>query len=75
MHIAMKNGYVVIKPQEGKGFLVTDTTQLAKLLNKHRNTLNEIFSKPGAVYNDGYWLVVKGYEHIKSTRGKKEFKK
>ena len=71
----MEKGYVAIRMREGKGFVVTDLTQLATVMNKHRNTLIDCFSKPGAVYNDGYWLVVKGYEHIKSARGKSNLKK
>lgn len=62
-------GFLVIQMEKKQNYLVKDTTQVAKLIGVHRNTVLRWFEDGCGTYIHDRWMIGKGYEVIKSTRG------
>jgi hypothetical protein len=65
-------GYLLINRQNGKGYVVTDSSDVGRILSVDRVTIWRLF-KASQVVEYKEWIIVKGYDVIKSSRGKRNF--
>ncbi len=70
----MENGFLVFNKQDGNGYIVTDMSGVGKLLSVDRVTIWRLFKTNPSHVEYKQWIIVKGYEVIKSRRGKNNFK-
>lgn len=70
----MGKGYIVIDTKDKAGYAVTDYSTVAKLLSVDRVTIWRLLKTHGSYLEYKQWIIIKGYEVIKSRRGKNNFK-
>ena len=69
MAVETYRGYLVVNEVTGEGYVCSDAVGVANLLEVHRNTVVGWFQGGVLLARRSPYLVVRGYEVVKSNRG------
>ena len=66
----MEKGFIAVNKLEGKWYVVSDSSDVARMIGVDRITIWRWFKDDVKKVEYKGWIIVKGYELVKSSRGR-----